>query len=121
IRKLTSVSNLVSSRSSILDEVIWLPSFPTNGLLFTTNVICKVGSSILKIGNASGCASGQMVSPILISSNPETATTSPAFASLISTRCNPINPNRSEEHTSELQSRFDLVCRLLLEKKKHNE
>src|SRR5437868_8826557 len=24
---------------------------------------------------------------------------------------------RSEEHTSELQSRFDLVCRLLLEKK----
>src|SRR5699024_12086165 len=27
-------------------------------------------------------------------------------------------PPRSEEHTSELQSRFDLVCRLLLEKKK---
>src|SRR5699024_12113355 len=28
---------------------------------------------------------------------------------------------RSEEHTSELQSRFDLVWRLLLEKKKHIE
>src|SRR5699024_11295141 len=27
---------------------------------------------------------------------------------------------RSEEHTSELQSRFDLVCRLLLEKKNQN-
>src|SRR5699024_12653920 len=27
--------------------------------------------------------------------------------------------HRSEEHTSELQSRFDLVCRLLLEKKKN--
>src|SRR2546428_9066941 len=27
-------------------------------------------------------------------------------------------PARSEEHTSELQSRSDLVCRLLLEKKK---
>src|SRR5437667_5515597 len=26
-------------------------------------------------------------------------------------------PNRSEEHTSELQSHHDLVCRLLLEKK----
>src|SRR5699024_11929901 len=26
---------------------------------------------------------------------------------------------RSEEHTSELQSRFDLVCRLLLEKKRY--
>src|SRR5699024_6598406 len=29
-------------------------------------------------------------------------------------------PPRSEEHTSELQSRFDLVCRLLLEKKNKN-
>src|SRR2546428_8384615 len=28
------------------------------------------------------------------------------------------NQHRSEEHTSELQSRSDLVCRLLLEKKK---
>src|SRR5216684_8003292 len=28
---------------------------------------------------------------------------------------------RSEEHTSELQSRLHLVCRLLLEKKKNNE
>src|SRR5438874_10409561 len=28
------------------------------------------------------------------------------------------NQDRSEEHTSELQSRRDLVCRLLLEKKK---
>src|SRR2546428_9257699 len=30
----------------------------------------------------------------------------------------PISFPRSEEHTSELQSRSDLVCRLLLEKKK---
>src|SRR5689334_24187145 len=29
-----------------------------------------------------------------------------------------LSPNRSEEHTSELQSQFHLVCRLLLEKKK---
>src|SRR5699024_4416595 len=29
-----------------------------------------------------------------------------------------IHHSRSEEHTSELQSRFDLVCRLLLDKKK---
>src|SRR2546430_13226392 len=29
-------------------------------------------------------------------------------------------PERSEEHTSELQSQSNLVCRLLLEKKKHN-
>src|SRR3712207_8470648 len=31
----------------------------------------------------------------------------------------PSNTTRSEEHTSELQSRQYLVCRLLLEKKKH--
>src|SRR6266568_9140449 len=30
----------------------------------------------------------------------------------------PASPVRSEEHTSELQSQFHLVCRLLLEKKK---
>src|SRR5207248_7023136 len=30
----------------------------------------------------------------------------------------PASPARSEEHTSELQSPYDLVCRLLLEKKK---
>src|SRR2546430_3417016 len=29
-------------------------------------------------------------------------------------------PNRSEEHTSELQSQSNLVCRLLLEKKKRS-
>src|SRR5207249_5560739 len=33
------------------------------------------------------------------------------------TACRP-DASRSEEHTSELQSRFDLVCRLLLEEKK---
>src|SRR5438874_13828773 len=31
-----------------------------------------------------------------------------------------VHERRSEEHTSELQSRRDLVCRLLLEKKKRN-
>src|SRR5260370_18458577 len=30
----------------------------------------------------------------------------------------PVDPGRSEEHTSELQSHLNLVCRLLLEKKK---
>src|SRR2546429_4799285 len=32
-----------------------------------------------------------------------------------------LSPRRSEEHTSELQSRLHLVCRLLLEKKKQRE
>src|SRR5690606_41305419 len=40
-----------------------------------------------------------------------------ACASAVSTRTS----GRSEEHTSELQSRENLVCRLLLEKKKAGE
>src|SRR2546429_4561075 len=36
----------------------------------------------------------------------------------ISAGCKRLRGNRSEEHTSELQSRLHLVCRLLLEKKK---
>src|SRR2546422_8166432 len=36
-------------------------------------------------------------------------------------RALPARRNRSEEHTSELQSRLHLVCRLLLEKKKTDE
>src|SRR5947209_12496427 len=35
--------------------------------------------------------------------------------------CPPPRSGRSEEHTSELQSRQYLVCRLLLEKKKKND
>src|SRR5688572_27140321 len=34
---------------------------------------------------------------------------------------NIVAPSRSEEHTSELQSQSNLVCRLLLEKKKKNK
>src|SRR5207249_8090440 len=46
----------------------------------------------------------------------------PNISSAASTGCtrraSTASGRRSEEHTSELQSRFDLVCRLLLEKKK---
>src|SRR5699024_12802393 len=44
----------------------------------------------------------------------------PLYALLFMARCAAaaMSSARSEEHTSELQSRFDLVCRLLLETKK---
>src|SRR5260370_429023 len=38
------------------------------------------------------------------------------ICTVVSMRC--VNATRSEEHTSELQSHLNLVCRLLLEKKK---
>src|SRR5207249_528087 len=47
---------------------------------------------------------------------PVAAAPSPTFTDgSVAVKCKPVS--RSEEHTSELQSRFDLVCRLLLEKK----
>src|SRR2546430_4099528 len=46
------------------------------------------------------------------------ATTAPAGPSERRSGTTTAEPSRSEEHTSELQSQSNLVCRLLLEKKK---
>src|SRR5699024_11425145 len=46
-----------------------------------------------------------------------TYSSAPSLARTVSTNALGEISARSEEHTSELQSRFDLVCRLLLEKK----
>src|SRR5690349_23697643 len=56
----------------------------------------------------------QMPRPASAASQParENVTSSPPASTIPASNC------RSEEHTSELQSRRDLVCRLLLEKKK---
>src|SRR5699024_11438566 len=49
---------------------------------------------------------------------PQTITAPSMKGQAVSSQRRTLNPEpRSEEHTSELQSRFDLVCRLLLEKK----
>src|SRR5689334_24145664 len=45
----------------------------------------------------------------------------PVVSRTISSRAPAGIASRSEEHTSELQSQFHLVCRLLLEKKKKNK
>src|SRR5690625_5414488 len=69
----------------------------------------------------SSCSSG------LFRGDPTTSNTVPRVASPTGTEmaapvswtdCPRTTPSRSEEHTSELQSRGQLVCRLLLEKKK---
>src|SRR2546430_10065324 len=56
--------------------------------------------------------------PAVCAMNP-TATRAPSKTPLQSSR--PAGRGRSEEHTSELQSQSNLVCRLLLEKKKNKE
>src|SRR5215204_7298606 len=47
-----------------------------------------------------------------------TTRASSAWSSVVVAATSPRRARRSEEHTSELQSHSDLVCRLLLEKKK---
>src|SRR5690349_25169183 len=56
--------------------------------------------------------------PISCSMSLNRSMSCPAILVVSSRSSNPLSRNRSEEHTSELQSRRDLVCRLLLEKKK---
>src|SRR5699024_12178298 len=53
---------------------------------------------------------------------PDAGNSVPVFLSAFHSEAAPPKSSysRSEEHTSELQSRFDLVCRLLLEKKNKN-
>src|SRR5947207_7928222 len=50
----------------------------------------------------------------------ERLASNPVAAALVADHVPPAAGARSEEHTSELQSHSDLVCRLLLEKKKKN-
>src|SRR5690625_5425622 len=57
----------------------------------------------------------------MVRAKPARSTRASSRISSSSTMLSPVRPDsRSEEHTSELQSRGHLVCRLLLEKKKLN-
>src|SRR2546421_5263628 len=58
---------------------------------------------------------------MLSGSSSPTSTTSLTSATVTRAAVAMTTLKRSEEHTSELQSRSDLVCRLLLEKKKKKE
>ena len=64
----------------------------------------------------------ELSSPVIVSSSPYTASKA-SVAQCVRNGAGAVvlKSIRSEEHTSELQSRFDLVCRLLLEKKKKNK
>src|SRR5690349_22090211 len=63
------------------------------------------------------CALARCAMPPILPRRPDRSPiTSPMYSAGVTTSTDMIG--RSEEHTSELQSRRDLVCRLLLEKKK---
>src|SRR2546422_7189714 len=64
------------------------------------------------------CPPGPSCRPCAGPARPRSGSPSPCTARAVGWRA---APRRSEEHTSELQSRLHLVCRLLLEKKKKQQ
>src|SRR5260370_9678433 len=101
-----------------------MPSLPTTNLRDTTyKHQCKIASSGIPRRSAA---------PTIGAFSPNTAnlnSSMPHFRIALTFSCSMGKRNellsamapRSEEHTSELQSHLNLVCRLLLEKKKKND
>src|SRR2546422_7828121 len=81
---------------------------PPRSTLFPYTTLFRSGSATLSIGSFSLILSTVTTRfPPTVGAHPE----APQYTE-------PTRISRSEEHTSELQSRLHLVCRLLLEKKK---
>src|SRR2546429_1427420 len=85
-----------------------------------------IPAGVVAVGSGEPVASVKVPSKLLLPSKTETVLspwfttarsgTPSAFRSPVAMATGAV-PTRSEEHTSELQSRLHLVCRLLLEKK----
>src|SRR5439155_20261347 len=90
-------------------------SFPTrrSSDLAATATSCRSRSST---GSAPTQGAGSPAASSSAKAGPTRRRRSPAGSS--TGPCGPCSPRRSEEHTSELQSRGHLVCRLLLGKNK---
>src|SRR5262249_60501963 len=87
-----------------------LPISPRNGVTQIARIETIVPLSMARCGSARRIA------------RPANSEPSPLKISTVENRAPivvPTRPMRSEEHTSELQSLTNLVCRLLLEKKKN--
>src|SRR3712207_8106329 len=94
--------------------------FVGSPMSFSAKPVCT--SSESRYLTRSTALSGALSATAQASPPPSCASGSPAPPSTAGNGNQPVfSPRRSEEHTSELQSRQYLVCRLLLEKKKRNK
>src|SRR5260370_13877577 len=87
---------------------------------FSTRVLLFFVSAVLNLGMI-GCEGTQASAPPPapeVKVAPVIQKDVPVYSEWVATLDGYVN--RSEEHTSELQSHLNLVCRLLLEKKKNN-
>src|SRR2546430_13140641 len=80
---------------------------PPRSTLFPYTTLFRSGESVYRVrrGIFTTCEDGE----------------SPAWSFRFGSATADLEDLRSEEHTSELQSQSNLVCRLLLEKKKHED
>ena len=84
-----------------------------NNILAVKNISFKINKgSIVGLLGPNGCGKTTTIGMML-------GLIKPTSGTVFINGLNIENENRSEEHTSELQSRRNLVCRLLLEKKKN--
>src|SRR5687768_18352606 len=90
---------------------------PPRSTLFPYTTLFRSHSAVLAIGAAAGESAGIPVVAIGPGVPPPFDDREP-LPSYLSRRPEDPAVVRSEEHTSDLQSRLHLVCRLLLEKKK---
>src|SRR5207302_2461729 len=96
------------SRTAISHHLFYvLRPRPPRSTLFPYTTLFRSPTKLAGFGVIFACP----IWPCQESAAPTTATAAVPSASFVV-------PARSEEHTSELQSRENLVCRLLLEKKK---
>src|SRR5207249_7882113 len=109
---------------SLLFYIIHLTRLPPRSPLFPYTTLFRSAhlsiSRLICSPNCSGVPpTGGLASAISRSRTSGIARLFCAAALSALTTAGGVPAGRSEEHTSELQSRFDLVCRLLLEKKKN--
>src|SRR2546430_12043976 len=105
----------------------FIPSLATKGLpeypvtfyrpLYITRQILPAASSVMyrEPSGPTATPTGRCCGPA-----PSWCQKPSANVSYVPTGLASLNGTRSEEHTSELQSQSNLVCRLLLEKNKHH-
>src|SRR5699024_12165230 len=114
-------------RSSLSDsKFITALYFPSSYTMYIIHSSYELNQSVKSSTGSSTCLDSSNLSlalaikcPLYLAVNPKLVDGNLSFGTYdsmnTSTKC---GNSRSEEHTSELQSRFDLVCSLLLEKTK---
>src|SRR5690606_40022604 len=80
----------------------------------------RIAEDLRQAVAASPVAAGKLAIPVTISIGVSQFDGKESMDRLIGRADEALYAARSEEHTSELQSRENLVCRLLLEKKEHS-